>query len=337
MTDYDDEDCECDECMEIEDEDYIVDENDFFTEQELRFLDALYENREGPTYSVNALWKIDLSLDPIRAAATFYALQAIGSGALREPLESYRKDHSEDRIKVAIDFLGVSESSAKSRMAKARNLNGTLGTQILGIEEEARNKLNDLVKEILPSYVAYLDMVIGGELRHHFTIRRRYDECGEERGMRRNTAWDLWYDMRREFSTRALEAAVVMFQSRGSFPSGDYGGENWADMARTLLAYEQKQLGPTPEANDRMMMDRIFSLQHNNGSLFYGKVEWYNKREHLQEPYEGNSLDDLDIRFLLRKVLDAHGQNPVDIGFLNALSMEQGIYSDYTQLIGNGG
>lgn len=107
----------------------------------------------------------------------------------------------------------------------------------------------------------YLFMAIGGELRHHSAVQLTSSTNS------RSKSWGAWLKMSEECGRpQLLEDAIELFQT-DAWPSSGYGGEAWANVARILQMRESNKL------DARTFVDRVFSLQHNSGSVL-DKVYW---------------------------------------------------------------
>lgn len=137
-----------------------------------------------------------------------------------------------------------------------------------GFNGEAAERLAEMVAEIDPVFVAYTDMVVGGELRYHGgTIAG---------GLRRtrHQSWNAWKRIRQEQGPQALLDAAVLFRRIKAGKS--VGGEKWAVIAETLYARVTGQISP------ELFLDRVFNLQHNGGTVL-NKVEWAGNPYDLQK------------------------------------------------------
>lgn len=120
----------------------------------------------------------------------------------------------------------------------------------------------------------YVFAAIGGELRHHRNVNL---------GGGRSSAWDYWRGMAASGDRVALiRDAVALFED-GSWTAG-YGGDAWGTCARVLLSRE------TGALDSRTFVDRVFSLQHNSGSLL-DKVEWSEQESTYYMRVIGNAHD----------------------------------------------
>jgi len=147
-----------------------------------------------------------------------------------------------------------------------------------GFNEEARERLAEIVDQYDPVFRAYVDMVVGGELRYHGATHAG--------GLRkqRHQSWNAWKRIREQQGPQALLDAAFLF--RRIKPGSSVGGEKWAVIAETLHARVTNQI--TPE----LWLDRVFALQHNGG-IVLNKVSW------LDDPHR-----------LTHYIGPAHASNP---------------------------
>ena len=132
-------------------------------------------------------------------------------------------------------------------------------------EETFQAKLEILTEQ----FVAYTDMVIGGEIRHLSATKSLpkplYEALagGESSTIipkhSRHAAWMGWYQFRLKYGTIAIKWVEDGFKL---FKGSSYGGPPWANIAKVLRLYEESQLTPL------MFVDTCWGLQHNNGSYF---------------------------------------------------------------------
>jgi len=123
--------------------------------------------------------------------------------------------------------------------------------------DEARAMQRRLVQTFDEVFIEYVDMVVGGEVRHH--------RCMGELSRDRNVAWGEWKYLREQLGLDILKDAAVMFEDMGG--RNGYGGEPWAAAARIVHGRLSGRIDP------RTFVDRVFSMQHNGGSLL-NKVSW---------------------------------------------------------------
>ncbi|GAG79253.1 unnamed protein product [marine sediment metagenome] len=145
--------------------------------------------------------------------------------------------------------------------------------------------LHRLTNTLARQFSAYLDMTIGGELRHAYGEAGEYDEYDDEvkpydsigdmpisdaakdilRGFKglsmpsdRNFVWREWKAVRDKLGTQALHCAIETF----NLPWGaGYGGESWANATRVLVDYLEGEL------SSLAFVDTCFGLHHNNNII----------------------------------------------------------------------
>lgn len=127
---------------------------------------------------------------------------------------------------------------------------------------DARTLQESIVQRCDELFRVYTFAAIGGEIRHHSSVRPTFPRDRNGAG----GAWDYWHAMGECGDKLRLAQDCADLFSDHSW-GGSIGGENWAVIARTLVA----RLNGTLDA--RTFVDRVFSLQHNNGSLL-NKAEW---------------------------------------------------------------
>lgn len=155
------------------------------------------------------------------------------------------------------------------------------------LARDARRIQDAIVRDCDDAFRDYVFCALGGEVRHHRNVSS---------GMGRETQWSYWVAMGDTIGrVRLIEDACELFED-GSWSSG-FGGSAWAKCARVLLARE------TGELDARTFVDRVFSLQHNGGSLL-NKSEW-----------RGGGRSYIDTQQMVT-IGNAHASNPVDLGEL---------------------
>lgn len=125
------------------------------------------------------------------------------------------------------------------------------------LSDEARAIQRKLVTLFDGLFIEYVDMVVGGEVRHH--------RCMGQMSRSRQVAWSEWRSIREALGLEALEDAASLFEDMAN--SDGYGGPPWAAAARIV----RDRLAGTLDA--KTFVDRVFSMQHNGGSLL-NKVKW---------------------------------------------------------------
>jgi hypothetical protein len=168
----------------------------------------------------------------------------------------YGIDATIDLCQSAADFY-LLEALSSNIVNAAGDLTGT-DVYLSLLRSEARQMFDRLVTSLDRTFSGYMDMVIGGELRHH--------AAAQDTSLRgdREEAWAEWHAIREAGGTEVLADAVAMFED---FDSCSYGGVKWAQIAKVLLARKTGQISPA------VFIDRAFNLQHNGGSMF-DKISW---------------------------------------------------------------
>jgi hypothetical protein len=136
-------------------------------------------------------------------------------------------------------------------------------------DEFAKKKLLEFESVLARQFSTYLDVAVGGELRYA-KLKLGSEEIPRElrpffkevrtRGFDRGTAWLVWGVVRRKMGIHAVRLAQEVFESPGW--EGAFGGEAWAAIAKVLLAYLEGKV------NDRIFVDRCWSLEHNSNLVF---------------------------------------------------------------------
>lgn len=223
----------CDECEEAQcectcEDEYCGGGNDqhhrFGSIQTAPWVSRGVDAPLAPYGSAQEAWGIATdSVDLAQSAADFYLLEAMIGGVVSPARQ-----------------MAQSDTYSQLLTAEAKALFGTL------------------VGRLDKTFRGYVDMIIGGELRHH-----RAAGSASLRGDR-SDAWRQWRSIRTAGGPTILADAEALFLD---FNSTAYGGEAWATIAKVLLARETNQIRPA------MFIDRVFNLQHNGGSLF-DKASW---------------------------------------------------------------
>lgn len=181
-------------------------------------------NLEGSYKKSAKMWGVDVQTDPVQAMADFYLLDGI-AGMVFNSGTHVRQDP------------GCRQVAA-----------------------EAQDAQDELVAFWDRQFCGYVDMVIGGELRHH----RAFNQIAK---FGRATAWAQWKVIRDRVGPDALDDAAGLFREMPSSSRSGIGGEKWAIPADLLYARLTDRIDP------KTWVDRVFTLQHNGGSLL-NKLEW---------------------------------------------------------------
>lgn len=196
-------------------------------------------------------------VDPIQRAADFYLLSALTSGALNSQ-------------------AGADGSSPQIAIQEVLKWH----PELTGASIDAQRQLNDLVDDTDRSFVDYIDMACGGELRHHPRVG------GKHLNSNRAKSWIAWKSLR---EIRGVEALMDAFWLFNDFTSGGYGGPLWAGAAQLLHSRLTNKITKT------VFVDQAFSLVHNGG-VFLNKQHWK----------IGNGKD---LEFLRRQLLPAQSRD----------------------------
>ena len=169
--------------------------------------------------------------------------------------------------------------------------------------EEVKPEFQVKCDFLAEQFTNYLDMAIGGELRHGKGQCSNLSEV-EKSGTyivkyiksssngTRHSAWANWKKIRKTLDLDALRIAENIF-TNGSWGSA-YGGKKWGTATRVLLAYL------TGESTKTMFVDTVWSLQHNN-TYIQDKVWSVNDLKYiLDAKFEGHI--DYIVKFASPKV-----------------------------------
>jgi hypothetical protein len=140
----------------------------------------------------------------------------------------------------------------------------------LNLEDKDEGRFQQLMDWIIPQFVRYTDMAVGGELRHAryklksgaksllpLPLRRALSDGTLP--SQRHSAWHNWKFFRNAYGSVALRWAEACFNS---FSGGGYGGPRWANIAKVLRMYETGELTPIS------FIDTCWGLEHNGGAYF---------------------------------------------------------------------
>ena len=263
--------CECECCPECEDSPCCCEAgygSSMVPPWQVRGIDPI----EFDTYSHRwqDVWAIDQSIDLATAAADFYLLEA-----------------------VTANVVNGSGASAHDRFCTV-------------LRSEARDMLSSHVARLDATFQAYVDMVVGGELRYH--------KCLSGGSADRSDAWLQWKGVRQSVGSQALLDASDLFIEMRDDTSA-YGGSPWAQAAQILHARE------TGRISAHIFVDRVFNAQHNGGSLL-NKVEWSVTNRRKWYVHRG-----------MNRVLNAHAADECDFATLLSVASTEvrGLVLDYWQ------
>lgn len=186
-------------------------------------------------------------------------------------------------------------------------------------DRQARKNLAVLESSLAEEFSSYLDIAVGGELRYAKSMLG--DDCPKElepylreaARADRGTAWLAWGVIRRAWGICAIELAEEAFALPGW--RGAFGGDAWKSIASVLRAHLERRI------SDRIFVDRVFSMEHNSGSVL-NKI--YDTRN-LKPVLDAHGCDDYSQLFIhasgevrqlwtRREVLDTCDHDPVWLG-----------------------
>lgn len=133
-------------------------------------------------------------------------------------------------------------------------------------------------KQTAREFATYLDMAVGGEVRHAgecesefgVTIPRnliKYIQAARDVRYSRSKCWKIWSRMRysnRESVQWFVDCETVFNDELWPHEEDLYlvGGPSWATASRVVFDYMTEVIKP------RTFIDRCFTLQHNYGAIF---------------------------------------------------------------------
>jgi len=138
----------------------------------------------------------------------------------------------------------------------------------LNIDEEDEGRFQELMNWLLPQFLRYTDMAVGGELRHAAHMMKSGTKAPAPLAIAFNTgkmpqdrhaAWKAWKFFRKTHGSQALKWAQITFPR---FKGNGFGGKPWANIAKVLWMYETGLLTPIT------FVDTCWGLQHNGGCYF---------------------------------------------------------------------
>jgi len=138
--------------------------------------------------------------------------------------------------------------------------------------EKVLAMLYDREEYLAHEFSTYLDMALGGEIRHAASTKnykgpRNFspemkDYLKQVGHMERDKAWDIWTRLRRRAPKKTLpllQEAVKIFSSKWE---GNAGGKMWAQIGRVALPYIEGKM------SSRSFVNLCWSLQHCNDFVF---------------------------------------------------------------------
>jgi hypothetical protein len=233
------------------------------------------DDRKFPDYVWYELWPNikPEQVDPMQAAADYYLLFGIVSNAFVEYEPIYIPTFEEIQNagrKLRKTFKEIEE---RNKFLQLR-AEGDPRAELTNIKDQADLMFHDLVEKLDSSFREYVHLACGGELRYHESVNKALPNF-------RKGSWVHWKFIFDKYGVEAVDKMAEMFLE---FPDSAYGGPAWSDAAMILAQRERGELGPDEFTNKQLFVDRVFTLEHNGG-CFLNKLEWVNKREHLDTPY----------------------------------------------------
>lgn len=208
------------------------------------------------TYEAERSWKIrDAAHTPIlQRVADFYTLEAIATQIPQGNV--YVPSFNEKRVLelVKAGHIPVDRSSPEIISLWAMYLQA------------------QLIESLAPLLRNYLYYACAGEAAHHYFFQAYLSPCSEEGGR-----W-WWRKITNRFGgEKSSRWLMETFQDGkneygGTNWTGGWGGMKWADAAKVLHHFETGVCG-TEKFTAKNFCDRVFSLQHNNGTIL-SKVTW---------------------------------------------------------------
>lgn len=180
------------------------------------------------------------------------------------PVDVYRTLKTEaetlqlDPVQAMADFyLCDYVSTVLARFDSGYSNNGARNLQDLFRASKLAQKL--IVQKCDSLFQDYVFAAIGGEVRHHGSVRGSVP-AGRE------SMWDYWHAMGETIGRDVLTDDCIGIFGDVYWASG-YGGKSWETISKTLAMRLDRRL------DARSFVDRVFSLQHNGGSLL-NKLAW---------------------------------------------------------------
>lgn len=182
-----------------------------------------------------------------------------------------------------------------------------LETSFLVIRDEVVAAKRQLVERLDPIFQLYVDIAVGGELRHHPALRAQ--------GLHgdRSYAWREWLSIREQIGPEALMDGVEVFRDMGR----GYGGRKWAAAAQLLYRRVTNQIP------DWLFVDRVFNMQHNGGSLL-NKVSWAENDDSKRTQFRWEYIT---------MIGNAHSANPpkLDVLLVNTDDKTEALFKDWVR------
>jgi len=327
--DYDDDYCECEECLEEAEEEQSTEGGgtSYNFPWDMSHLDDKWLIDTSKKDSWKKVWNgvNNEKIDPAVAAADYYLLYGISTNSFVHFDTSVIPSNEE--VMAAGTTLQLTKKVINTRI-KEFSIERTNNPiyKLTEIAGEANDKFVTHVNFLDESFRQYIHLACGGELRHHQAIGVH----GYYGGNRR-TAWTRWFHI---FEKEGPDALAVMAKYFRECGGGGYCGPPWANAADILRERELFTLGPDEFTTKQLFVDRVFSLEHNNGCIL-NKLNWANHRKGRS----GASTDAIYDNYMQNTVLTAHAANPVDLNTLHAHASTgvQKLLGDYFALATNSG
>lgn len=268
------------------------------TEEDLAYI-AVVGNNWEESYP-----EIDASIDVVQSAANFYLLFGMVSGGMID-YEPVRLPSRPQVLRAAMQ-LGMSLADLEARdFATQKLVENDPRQELTAMADEAQVLFDELIARLDISFMWYLHLACGGELRHHIAIGG-----GKVLSSVRKIAWTGWRKIFNHYGVDALLEMSKLFRETGK---GGYGGPLWADGSDILYARLTGTLGPDFTTNRFLFVDRVFTLEHNGG-CFLNKITWGNNRT--------NHTKGWGLGAMQQTVLKAHSAEVPDFDTLYGAASE---------------
>lgn len=187
--------------------------------------------------SLSGMDDLDLSVDPVRAAADYYVL---------------------DGIVNLVRFSDIDAPEAgMRRLADKREI--VHNDDMLSCwTVSARRSLDRLIERLDQTFLNYAVAAVGGELRYHRAC------AGDWAPQSRSGSWRAFTGIVNEKGASVVYDAVDLFEE---FGGGSYGGTKWGQIAKVTAMRLSGKMAPW------LFVDRIFTLEHNGGCVL-NKQGW---------------------------------------------------------------
>jgi len=212
------------------------------------------------------------SIDPVQSAADFYLLEALSANVVFPEVRVRPIGKPSNEIdEQFFELIGITDPVQRQAFIDMRNeqianrLESDPMAKLAVLSEKADELLRNLVEKLDKSFAAYLDLAIGGEIRYHRALANRFLSPA------RDAAWVEWRAIREVVGNEALLDVADLFMEFD--PGSSFGGEPWAKTAEVLYHRLEGNLGPNEYMNKKLFVDRVFTLEHNNGCVL-NKVNW---------------------------------------------------------------